>query len=74
MKIDEEILIGECLELISLHKNIQCDQSKNESDLDWYRRIQTLLHDIQEEPDRNSAKDRSAVLIKAINELIADKQ
>ncbi|WP_424961795.1 hypothetical protein [Ekhidna sp.] len=73
MKIDKTILIDECLELIALHKNQHCEQKEDESDLQWYQRIHALLNDIKEEPDRNSAKDRSAVLLKAIDELIADE-
>lgn len=72
MKIDKMILIEECLELIAMHKNHPCEQKEDESDLNWYTRIHGFMRQIREEPDRNSAKDRSEVLIKALNELIEE--
>lgn len=74
MKIDKTILIEECLEMIAMHKNNQCDQKDTESDINWYRRLQGLMNEIREEPDRNSAKDRSEVLLKALNELIEEER
>ncbi|MEQ8906077.1 hypothetical protein [Ekhidna sp.] len=74
MKIDKTLLIEECLELIAMHKNHQCDQKETEPDLSWYLRIQGLISQIREEPDRNSAKDRSEVLMKALNELIEEEK
>jgi hypothetical protein len=74
MKIDKTLMIEECLEIIAMHKNIKCEQKETETDLSWYLRIQGLLGDIREEPDRNSAKDRSEVLMKALTELIEEER
>ena len=74
MKIDKILLIEECLEIIAMHKNNQCEQKETETDLNWYLRIHGLLGDIREEPDRNSAKDRSVVLMKALTELIEEER
>ena len=70
MKVDKDTLVEECLELISLHKNVDCSQRKSESEADWYLRLLEYVTDITHEHSKSTARDRSISLCRGLRELI----